>query len=536
MPTLQDVLDELLGAGETALTLGTGAASGVAGMPYGLYKGLTSGKYLEGKAADIASKEAARFMDRNTYLPRTRTGQENLSAIAKIMEASKLPPVIPEAVMLSSIPRAAAAAQAERLGMAAEKALEAPVARTMAQGGRPAQLLSDLARGSQSKIFIGPEAKTWDQKAAIKAANMERKGATAAEIWAETGTARGPDKMWRQEISDKDAQISQAKLPSIYIEGAGDVPSWKVGQVLNHPELMSAYPDIAKIESSFTTGNPEARAMLRPGKDIADSWISYSQSAYRRPFVTKRDADALAKAKSDFDSFMADPKVKAYDEKVQKAFDEGTFDESILDLALEKKRNELSDKYFPKLNQLRSDVDYPAGYTLGSGQGAKSSTLHEIQHAIQERERFGVGGNARDFARMKGEAETKISDLNQQMIAVVRQMDNPATSAAQKAELKSQYDALMSQRDALVPTAQIDPMEAYGHLMGEAEARLTQRRLDLTPEQRRKNFTFQYTGDTGFGFDVEPSKMIRMTPEGNILDRGLLGKDPMEILLQSRQK
>jgi hypothetical protein len=151
MPTLQDVLDELLGAGETALTLGTGAASGVAGMPYGLYKGLTSGKYLEGKAADIASKEAARFMDRNTYLPRTRTGQENLSAIAKIMEASKLPPVIPEAVMLSSIPRAAAAAQAERLGMSAEKALEAPVRRAYEKGGLSREMLLAMGQGTQSQ-------------------------------------------------------------------------------------------------------------------------------------------------------------------------------------------------------------------------------------------------------------------------------------------------------------------------------------------------------------------------------------------------
>lgn len=422
------------------------------------------------------------------------------------------------------------------LGRVGEQYAERKVPQIMAQGGRPAQLLSDLARGTKSRIFIGPDAKTWDTKAAIKAANMERKGATPEEIWAETGTARGPDKMWRQEISDKAASMSEAKLPTQYIEGAGDVPSWKVGQVLNHPELMSAYPDIAKIESSFTTGNPGARAMLRPGKDIADSWISYSQSAYRRPFVTKRQSDELAKAKSDFDNFMADPKVKAYDEKVQKAFDEGTFDESILDLALEAKRNELSDKYFPKLSLLRSDVDSPAGYTLGSGQGAKSSTLHEIQHAIQERERFGVGGNARDFARMKGEAEAKIGELNQQMSAVVRQMDSPATSPAQKAELKNQYAALMSQRDALVPSAQIDPMEAYGHLMGEAEARLTQRRLDLTPEQRRKNFPFQYTGKTGFGFDVEPSKMIQMTPEGAILERGLLGQDPMDLILKASQK
>jgi hypothetical protein len=151
MPTLQDVLDELLGAGETALTLGTGAASGVAGMPYGLYKGLTSGKYLEGKAADIASKEAAKFMERNTYTPRTRTGQSNLSAIAKIIEASKLPPVIPEAVALSSIPRAAALAQAERLGMSAEKALEALVRRAYEKGGLSREMLLAMGQGTQSQ-------------------------------------------------------------------------------------------------------------------------------------------------------------------------------------------------------------------------------------------------------------------------------------------------------------------------------------------------------------------------------------------------
>jgi hypothetical protein len=100
------ILDEILGAGETALTLGTGAISGAVGMPYGIYKGLTSGQFLEGKAADIAGKEAAAFMERNTYVPRTEAGQENVAAISKLMDASKLPPVIPEAVLLSSIGRA----------------------------------------------------------------------------------------------------------------------------------------------------------------------------------------------------------------------------------------------------------------------------------------------------------------------------------------------------------------------------------------------------------------------------------------------
>jgi hypothetical protein len=311
-------------------------------------------------------------------------------------------------------------------------------------------MLLAMGQGTQSKIFIGPEAKTWDQKAAIKAANMERKGATPQEIWAETGTARGPDKMWKQEISDKASRYDPGSLEDLRALDNFDYEkhTQPLGGTLEHKGLYAAYPELSDMPVRFS-----------PKDKMQEAYASYSP---------KNDRMTL------------------------------------------------------------SDVLSP--------EKARSSSLHEIQHAIQERERFGVGGNARDFARMKGEAETKIVDLNQQMIAVVRQMDNPATSAAQKAELKSQYDALMSQRDALVPTAQIDPKNAYAHLMGEAEARLTQRRMDLGPRQRRQNFPFQYTGQTGFGFDVEPSKMIKMTPEGTILERGLLGKDPMEILLQSRQK
>jgi hypothetical protein len=330
-----------------------------------------------------------------------------------------------------------AEAGAMALGRAGERMAERVVPQVMERGGLPAEMLGAMAQGTQSKMFIGPDAKTWDTKAAIKAANMERKGATPQEIWSETGTARGPDKMWRQEISDKASEYDPGSLEDLR---ALDNFNYRqntqpLGGTLEHQELYKAYPELSDMPVHFF---PE--------------------------------------------------------EKMQGAYA----------------------AYSPKLDKMTlSDALSP--------EKARSSSLHEIQHAIQERERFGVGGNTRDFARIKGEAEAKIDELNQQMIAAVRQMDNPATSTAQKAELKGQYDALMSQRNALVPAAQIDPMEAYGHLMGEAEARLTQRRRDLTPEQRRKNFPFLYTGDTGLGFDVDPTKMILMTPEGSILERGLLG-------------
>jgi hypothetical protein len=47
-------LDYLTGAGETAATLGSGALAGLLGMPYGVYKGATSGKLGTREANRIA--------------------------------------------------------------------------------------------------------------------------------------------------------------------------------------------------------------------------------------------------------------------------------------------------------------------------------------------------------------------------------------------------------------------------------------------------------------------------------------------------
>lgn len=147
-------MNDLLGLLETGATLGTGAVSGLLGMPYGLYKGITSGAYGTPLANRIAEEEARKFMERNTYQPRTQAGQENLQTIAGLLERSKLPPVMPEVALLGQIPRQAVAAQAERAGMAAEKAIAPAVTRTMERGGLPAQLLQDLSQGSISPMDV----------------------------------------------------------------------------------------------------------------------------------------------------------------------------------------------------------------------------------------------------------------------------------------------------------------------------------------------------------------------------------------------
>lgn len=144
-PARSKALEALYGAGETALTLGTGAAASLAGMPYGLYKGLTSGQYLQGKAADIAGKEAAAFMARNTYQPRSESARENLAALGRAVEPLKLAPTPGGAAIASLARPTAVRAQAERLGMEAEKSVAPAVTSTMERGGKAAELLQALS-------------------------------------------------------------------------------------------------------------------------------------------------------------------------------------------------------------------------------------------------------------------------------------------------------------------------------------------------------------------------------------------------------
>ncbi len=80
------LLDYLEGIGETGATLGTGLLSGVVGAPYGLFKGITSGRYGSPEAVRIAEEEAKKFMERNTYVPRGKVAQEALQKAAQLFK------------------------------------------------------------------------------------------------------------------------------------------------------------------------------------------------------------------------------------------------------------------------------------------------------------------------------------------------------------------------------------------------------------------------------------------------------------------
>jgi len=126
------LLDYLEAIGETGAMLGTGAVSGAVGMPYGVYKGIRSGRYGTPEGVRIAEEEARRFMERNTYQPRSQMAQNALSYAGGLLSDARIPPIIPEAVALSAIPLRPAARMAGE-GVAATGRFVAPKAGLLAE-------------------------------------------------------------------------------------------------------------------------------------------------------------------------------------------------------------------------------------------------------------------------------------------------------------------------------------------------------------------------------------------------------------------
>jgi len=133
-PQQPGIGDKLVGAGETALTLATGATGGALGMVGGVVKGLTeqilSGEFGTPQAAKEVERSAMRGSQALTYQPRTQAGQEQVQAVGEFLGAV-VPPVLPmigaPGAILQSVRSAApvARATAQRGAAAAQQAATA---------------------------------------------------------------------------------------------------------------------------------------------------------------------------------------------------------------------------------------------------------------------------------------------------------------------------------------------------------------------------------------------------------------------------
>lgn len=121
--------------------------------------------------------------------------------------------------------------------------------------------------GNALHMFGGIKAKTANMPALSQALTLEGRAASPQEIHAATGWFRGPDNKWRFEIPDNEAMLHGQNV----VNGKLDIGRSQVmpmDEVLHHPELYAAYPQIKNTRVSGATTGPGTGAFFPSRNEI----------------------------------------------------------------------------------------------------------------------------------------------------------------------------------------------------------------------------------------------------------------------------
>jgi hypothetical protein len=144
----------------------------------------------------------------------------------------------------------------------------------------------------------------------------------------------------------------------------------------------------------------------------------------------------------------------------------------------------------------------------------KSAALHEIMHDIQQKEGYAKGGTASSVSESGLTKENQFDWAKRAYENSIGKGSDGISDDKLLAELlgtpfkEKEFKSWESlpQREKLNYLEQGREM-AYRRLAGEAEARLVQRRMDLTPEQRLEYFPYNQ-GKEVYGLDIPFNELI----------------------------
>ena len=332
--------------------------------------------------------------------------------------------------------------------------------------------------GVAKAIFAGITAKTADKTALAQAEKLTAAGTDPRKIWKDTGWMKGGDGKWRFEIDDSAAKARDYQLtPREAYQQARQEAAWSGGD----PARAASMNDYAGMPVSAIRAE-----FKRTGGEISAAAIAGDKPKAMQLLDDRRGLDALL---TEMGNRPAGP-MSAY-----------------------LKHGELGQAY-PDVYKLHTRIDptldAQGQYLRGSAhQGeqmvlkekptwtdARSTALHEMQHAVQQREGFAGGGNQGQFNQTLDEdgsvaraAAWKAAEAGKrrEMLKVLRN-DGRAQYGEdwRDSPLGKQSRAIETEIATIQTTP--DTYNAYKLLAGEAEARAVQSRMKLNPQQRRDLF------------------------------------------------
>lgn len=337
--------------------------------------------------------------------------------------------------------------------------------------------------GGLAGTFIGKGSKTWNVASHNKALDMAKNDVDERKIWAETGNFIGADGKWRQEISDDLSKFNTQK----------DLTE-KVKEInLENQNLKTLVAPVKNQKDLFPKLLTEAR---RPYKEQIKQNVNLLNKNYGlKEDVYRGNYANLAFEHPEIYQSYPDMEKIVISQGWNKG--EGNFGAYI------PSKNFVSDNL--QVNRAALERKSPEW-------GGKSTALHEMQHAVQEREGFATGGSVNELQQNllneRNQLNNQITELNNKMSELAR-VDKMSPQA------QSAYDMLMEQRMQLVPRVQQlqdndyiaqEAFRQYKNLTGEAESRATQARMDMTPISRLMTFPFD-------SYDVPRNDLINKFTE-----------------------
>ena len=344
------------------------------------------------------------------------------------------------------------------------------------------------------------------------AREMESQQKDAKAIKLATGWERGGDGKWRYEIMDGELK----KEPNVKekVSSDGEVHyETTLGEILDNEELYRSYPELRMLPVSIQQMDGGVSGIYLPS-----GYMSLSMGLYRhrtQPGDVRREIEQIEST----------PEYKEYSK-----YFEGDMPDAYIgrEDEWEEAMNEAEAKFFEsELGKRYHDLmwgDKRKAYSYGFDEVGKGVILHEVQHAIQHIEGFAMGGNSTTYRehlagfREKYEAWSVIDEFEDKSKelgddarpidvynALVREYQSlglefgdgfaPSREAFDKGfnlwtrgyDNEGYEDAYNEYQRLMGKFGSGEYNNRYDQLAGEVEARNVQKRLYMTPEERRQS-------------------------------------------------
>lgn len=334
------------------------------------------------------------------------------------------------------------------------------------------------------RMFIGPQAKVWNHSMAQVAESMEKAGADPVEIWQKTGTFRGADGKLRQEISDKPAQFFNADQIKQRAGEESEAIKELQGRLVTDLNQKDLFPKL------LTEAKKPVRAEVKQRKEALTELHGPRTLPYRGNFAPV--------AFEHPELYEAYPELKKY--LVSQGGRGGSARGSLMG----------------------ENIDI---YEAGLRGDPRSTMLHEMQHAVQGIEDFAPGGNpAMAFAQPEA-----MKILEEMRLKALKPMsfEEYAENYSHLANKEKGYEEYLKSIPGIVKKMDRElqteaAMEYYKRLAGEAEARATQERMNMTPTERQENFPLSSYDVLEENLIVKPPKRDPFSEEDGMAAGGLL--------------